>query len=350
MNRWINVDRLSWSKPMRGSSAAINGRPWTAAIGMPAIKRTVYWDEYQTQIQPLRGSVGGANGFVPTIIQTGGGRQTRYVGIDQTWHSRAQRGSSAAINGSGLFTDSADVMSGMDIGGWPPLETSWWSPPMPFFQVSTNRYIVYNPAIDMVRAKQSKWVDEYQQQLQPQRAFPAAEQAFTVYNFAADTVRARQAAWIDEYQRQLQALQTFAAGINGQAGPVVTPTYTFGPRYIILARPRPFTISAITMQQFDVKDPSESVMLTFNFAPDLPTGTQLFGTPSVNVSVIQGSDPSPASILNGRAGFDSTQTQVVVPVFGGVSGTFYEVQVSCATNNSNLVLSLAGIMPVSRIM
>ena len=350
MNRWVNVDRLSWSKPQRGTAAAINGRPWTAAIGMPALRRVQFVDDYQSQIQPQRGYPAAVNGYVPTIVQTGGGRQTRYVHIDQVWLSRAQRGSSAAINGSGLFTDSADVMSGMDIGGWPPLETRWWSPPLPFFQVSTNSYIVYNPAIDMVRAKQSKWVDEYQQQLQPQRAFPAAAQAFPVYNYAADSVRARQARWFDEYQTQVQALKTFAAGINGSAGPPVTPVYTFGPRYIILAAPRPFTISAITMQQFNVKDPSESVLLTFNFGPDLPSGTILFGTPAVSVSVIQGTDPSPAAILNGVAGFDSTTTQVVVPVTGGVSGTFYEVAVTCATNNGNLTLTLAGVLPVSRIM
>lgn len=350
MNRWVNVDRLSWSKPLRGTAAAINGRPWTPAIGMPTVKRTIYWDEYQTQIQPMRGGASGVNGFVPTIVQAGGGRNTRYINIENLVLSRAMRGSAAAINGSGFFAGSADVMAGMDTGGWPEQETRWWSPPMPFFQVGVNSFIAYNPAIDMVRAKQSRWVDEYQQQLQPMRAYPAAAQAFPVYNFAADTVRARQSRWVDEYQQQVQALKTFAAAINGNVGPVVTPIYTFGPRYIILMAPRPFTISAITMQQFNVKDPTENVMLTFNFAPDLPTGTILFGTPTVTVSVVQGTDPSPNAILNGRAGFDSTTTQVVVPVTGGVSGTFYEVAVSCATNNSNLLLTLAGVLPVSRIM
>lgn len=351
MIRAISIDRASWSKPLRGSAAAINGRPWTAAIGMPAIRRPIFVDDYAGQIQPQRGFPAAINGFVPVIVQVGGGRNTRYTTLDRLIISKALRGSSAAINGSGIVTGiTADVMCGMDTYAWPEQETQWWSPPLKSFSAAVNAFVPFVPAVNPVGGKFKTWWDVYQEQNQPLRAFTAAVQAFPVYNFALDSVRAKQSKYTDEYFQQLQILKGFTAAINGNPAPPIPPTYTAGPRYIILLPPRAFTISAITMQQFNVKDPAESVMLTFNLAPDLTSGEVLSGTPTVTVSVVQGVDTNPQAIVTGLAGFDSTQSQVVVPVSGGLSGVFYELQVTCATSNFQKRLSLAGVLPVRSIL
>jgi|SRR5580692_6750718 hypothetical protein len=100
------------------------------------------------------------------------------------------------------------------------------------------------------------------------------------------------------------------------------------------------------MQLFPVKDPGESVDLTFNMASNLPTGVTLNGTISVAVTVIEGTDPSPSAILNGSPGLDSTSTMVIQPVTAGVSGVLYEVKVTAATTINTIILVLAGALPV----
>ena len=270
---------------------------------------------------------------------------SRAVVVEQVVWSKPLRGSPAAIEGL-----TADVIGGMDTLGWPDQETQWWNPPFRGYVGAWNAFVAYNPATDTARAKQAKWFDEYQQQNQPLRSFPAAAQGYSVYAYASDMVRARQTKWFDEYQPQLQSLRSFAASINGNPGPRPTPIYAFGPRFIIDLPPRPFTISALTMQQFNVKDPLESVLLTFNLGPDLATGETLVGTPSINVSVVQGTDASPSGILAGLAGFDSTLSQVIVPVAYGISGTFYEVTVTCTTSNAQKTLTLSGVLPVRSIL
>ncbi len=270
---------------------------------------------------------------------------TRYVQVEQVTISRAQPISVAAQS-----VTSADVLCGFDTYAWPEQETAWWSPPLPSFSAAINGFTAYDATKDMVRARQARWVDEYQEQHQPFRAFPAAAQAFPVYSYSTDMVRAKQARWVDEYQPQYESFPTFQAGINGQTGPVVTPIFQVGPRYIAILPPRPFTISAISMQTFDVKDPSEQVLVTFNLGPDLAPGETLIGVPTAVVTVVQGTDPAPNNIVTGRLGFDTTLTQVVVPVAGGISGVFYEIEVTAQSSNFQKKLSLAGVLPVRSII
>jgi hypothetical protein len=96
------------------------------------------------------------------------------------------------------------------------------------------------------------------------------------------------------------------------------------------------------MQLFPVKDPGESVVLTFNMASNLPTGVTLTGTPTVVATVLEGTDPSPSSILNGAASLDSTSTMVNQPVTGGLSGVLYELKATALTTQATIVLVLAG--------
>ncbi len=88
--------------------------------------------------------------------------------------------------------------------------------------------------------------------------------------------------------------------------------------------------------------------LTFDFTQDLPSGVTLTGTPVLGVSVSNGTDSNPTGILNGAAGFNSGSTQVIQPVQGGVNGVDYAVTCTCPTTQSNLTLSLVGLLSVRR--
>ena len=154
-----------------------------------------------------------------------------------------------------------------------------------------------------------------------------------------------------------------SSGLAPSGPPIYTP---WGPGYVVylparsftlatLVRTftvilpwRAFTISRTTVQTFDVKDPAESWPLTFNMAPDLSTGETLVGIPNVSITVSQGSDPSPYSILNGPAGFDASLSQVVQPVTAGINGCEYAIAVTCSTSNPLKVLTLVGALPVRR--
>lgn len=109
---------------------------------------------------------------------------------------------------------------------------------------------------------------------------------------------------------------------------------------------RLFEVTRMALR-FDTKAPSESVPLTFNFAPDLPSGVTLTGQPQVSYGVSIGTDANPSNLANGSAGFDATNTQVIVPVTGGITGVEYVVTVTCPTTQSNLVLTLSAILPVT---
>lgn len=103
------------------------------------------------------------------------------------------------------------------------------------------------------------------------------------------------------------------------------------------------------MQTFEVKDPLESVPLTFNMGPGLLPGEFLVSAPTVNVVTEEGADGNPFAILNGLPQFDPTMTRVVVPVLGGINGVEYELIVTCPTTNPFKVLTLTAVLPVRRI-
>ena len=102
------------------------------------------------------------------------------------------------------------------------------------------------------------------------------------------------------------------------------------------------------MQTFNVKDPAESVPLTFNMSAGLVPGEVLVSTPIVSVFVSEGSDPNPTNILNGGPAFDVSLTRLIQPVFGGINGCEYQIVVTCPTSNPIKTLTLVGILPVRR--
>ena len=257
------------------------------------------------------------------------------------------QGSSAAINGFSTIT--ADVMCGMDTMGWPKQETAWWSPPMPWSPAAINAYTAYDYTKDVPRARQAYFWQKYQEQNQPfwKLSFPAAV-GTNPYDNTKDVLRARQAFFVQPYHEQRQALVGVMAAWSGTGStPPPPPPPTYLPsRYIVHLPVRPFTISIVNMQTFNVKDPSESVPLTFDMSPDLQSGETLVASPTVTVSVVVGTDPSPGAIINGVAGFDSTLTQVIQPVTGGLTGVTYQISVLCATSNPVKTLRLIGNLPV----
>lgn len=100
--------------------------------------------------------------------------------------------------------------------------------------------------------------------------------------------------------------------------------------------------------RFDTKDPAESVPLTFDFSPGLPSGVTLNGSPQVGVTTLAGTDGNPAALLNGPVGFDSTLTKVVQPSTAGLTDCDYQWVVTCPTTNPYLTLTIVAILPVRR--
>jgi hypothetical protein len=135
---------------------------------------------------------------------------------------------------------------------------------------------------------------------------------------------------------------------TGYAG--AAPILFGGPRYIVRRRyGRLFTTSALMSLRFDEKMPGELVKVTFDFTPDLavlPFGILLQGSPTVTVTMAQGTDPSPNAILNGSAGLNAAFTQVIVPVQAGLDLCDYRILVVIATTDPETTLELDGVLPV----
>jgi len=98
--------------------------------------------------------------------------------------------------------------------------------------------------------------------------------------------------------------------------------------------------------RFDIKDPAESVVLTFDFALGLAVGETLLAVATVTCLVAFGTDATPAAVLTGSKSIDATNTKVLVGVTGGLDQTDYDIKVRVTTSTSGKILTLAGILPV----
>lgn len=101
-----------------------------------------------------------------------------------------------------------------------------------------------------------------------------------------------------------------------------------------------------TTNRFDVKDPSEKQVLTFDFSLGLAQGETLTTPVTVSITVLNGTDPTPAAVLAGGNAFVPGNLQYSVPVQGGIDLTDYDIVVKAATTNPAKSLALGGILPV----
>ena len=102
-------------------------------------------------------------------------------------------------------------------------------------------------------------------------------------------------------------------------------------------------------QRFNgVKDPAETIPLTFDFSAALAPGEILQGVPAISVTCPSGIDSGPSIILDGPPAFVLNSLGIVQAITGGIPGAEYEIQVVVATSNQMKVLSLTGILQVSR--
>lgn len=99
------------------------------------------------------------------------------------------------------------------------------------------------------------------------------------------------------------------------------------------------------MMRLPLIDPDERVVVTFNFAPDLGAA-RITGTPVVAVTLTQGDDTDPASLVSGAPVIDASQTRVLVAVAGRVAPANYRIKVRTDTTDPNLRLVLAAELVV----
>jgi hypothetical protein len=97
--------------------------------------------------------------------------------------------------------------------------------------------------------------------------------------------------------------------------------------------------------RFSITDPTEKVVLTFDFTNGLATGETLTGATAVP-SVTAGTDPTP------QARITTVQVQgnlVLLAFANGLAGTDYHLLVTATTSNSNKVLSIAQTLPIRNL-
>lgn len=96
--------------------------------------------------------------------------------------------------------------------------------------------------------------------------------------------------------------------------------------------------------KFDEKDPSEVILLGFDFSN---LTTLITGTPSVVCTRIGGkADNNPASMVLGAAAVQSGY-RVVQRIQGGVNGTDYELRCTVSTSDNQTFVKV-GHLPVRR--
>lgn len=101
------------------------------------------------------------------------------------------------------------------------------------------------------------------------------------------------------------------------------------------------------MEQLGVKDPEETVILTFDFSKALDSGETIQS--AVTSALVQtGTDPTPGNLISGAASFSNQDGKVLQKVTGGVAGVTYAVRCK-ATTSSDKVLVLAATLPVKNV-
>lgn len=87
------------------------------------------------------------------------------------------------------------------------------------------------------------------------------------------------------------------------------------------------------------KDPGEVDDRGLDFAALLESGETLTGTPTVTVTVLDGTDATPANIKSGAASISGSI--VWQRLTGGVVGVSYKLKISVATSTSRTLVGCA---------
>lgn len=96
------------------------------------------------------------------------------------------------------------------------------------------------------------------------------------------------------------------------------------------------------MNRFDAKDPTEVLVLEFDFAAELDAEA-ITGVTSVAASVLSGTDPSPSGLLYGAPAISGQSVTQVVQA--GVATVDYKLKTTITTSGGR-VLVLSGVLPV----
>ncbi len=98
------------------------------------------------------------------------------------------------------------------------------------------------------------------------------------------------------------------------------------------------------MRIFSPKDPGETIVLGFNFGPDLNMGETLTGSPTLSIGQYSGvPDPSMPSMLVGSGQISGNL--VLQATVLGVGGNEYYTTATCSTS-AGRILAIGGILPV----
>jgi hypothetical protein len=95
-------------------------------------------------------------------------------------------------------------------------------------------------------------------------------------------------------------------------------------------------------ENFSYKFVTENKPLSFDFNPVLTSGETL-STSSCSVIVLDGTDPSPSSLLDGGTSINAGK--VYQQVQGGVAGVTYRLVVTVVTSAGNTLVAI-GDLPV----
>lgn len=99
------------------------------------------------------------------------------------------------------------------------------------------------------------------------------------------------------------------------------------------------------MQTIGPKHPLETKLLRFSFAKDIAAPTTIVSVAAPTVSVIDGTDPTPASFLLGAPLV--TTPEVLQRITGGLDGVTYLVECAATDSAGNVHVAQA-VVPVRR--
>lgn len=93
---------------------------------------------------------------------------------------------------------------------------------------------------------------------------------------------------------------------------------------------------------FSAKDPDEIITLTFDFT----NITSAVSNPVLSITVVEGTDPTPAAMLSGAA--QIVGAKVLQKITGGVSSVRYDIRCQIDSPDGNRYV-LADVLPIIRV-